>query len=173
MWTNNMKKLISYIFATGNSGTFKPILPDGTEFSGSTISSFPWGQTSTSSSSYIIINETTNAGSYKVGKFGLLVGIGTTEPSVEDYCLANQVELTPVSFQCTNSDGTLFPTVTHTMRNNSGGTLIITEIGLYWAPISSSPPCLLGRKLLETPVTMEDGEAYTFQYNIDLRNLSE
>lgn len=173
MWTNNMKKLISYMFGTASSGYFRPILTDGTEYTANVFASIPMGQNSTTQASSIIQNEAVNIPASTAGKFGLLVGIGTTEPTENDYTLANQVVLTSVSFQCTNSNGTLLPTVTHTMTNNSGGTLIITEIGLYIGVYNNKLPCLLGRKLLDTPVTMEDGETYTFQYNIDLRNLAE
>lgn len=173
MWTNNMKKLISYMFGANSSTSFKPILTNGLEHNSNTFNSIPMGREATTSSAYIITNEAVNISSNMVGRFGLLVGIGDTEPTENDYQLANQVVLTSVSFQCTNSQGTLLPTVTHTMTNTSGGTLVITEIGLYLGVYSSIPPCLLGRKLLETPVTMENGETYTFQYNVDLRNLSD
>ncbi len=173
MWTNNMKKLISYMFGTTSLGAFRPILTDGTEYTLNTFTTFPFGANTTTSATSIIKNETINTPNQAYGKFGLLVGIGDTEPTEEDYCLANQVVLDTVSFQCTNSGGTLFPTVTHTMTNNSGGTLVITEIGLYIGIYSNTKPCLLGRKLLETPVTMENGQSYTFQYNIDLTNLQE
>lgn len=170
MWTNNMKKLISYMFASTSNAGFKPIGTDGEELTCNVFTAIPFGMAATTSQSAIISNE--NITGFP-GDIGLLVGIGDTEPTENDYKLANQVVLTSVSFQCTNSGGTLFPTVTHTMTNNTGGTLVITEIGLYIGTYSNKYPCLLGRKLLETPVTMEDGETYTFQYNIDLRGLSE
>lgn len=173
MWTNNMKKLISYMFATDNYQNFNPTLTDGTEFSGNAMTSMPFGKAATSDATYIMQNETINVPAGYSGKFGLLVGIGNTEPIENDYCLANQVVLSSVSFQCSNNRGTIFPTVTHTMNNNSGGTLVITEIGLYIGVTTGSKPCLLGRKLLDNPVTMENGQSYTFQYNIDLTNLSE
>lgn len=173
MWTNNMKKLISAMFGVNNYQTFKPILTDGIEYNSNYFTAFPFGNNTTTLATAIIKNETISISNQASGKFGLLVGIGDTEPTVEDYALANQVVLDTVSFQCTNSNGTLFPTVTHTMTNNSGGTLVITEIGLYIGIYSNTKPCLLGRKLLETPVTMENGQSYTFQYNIDLTNLQE
>lgn len=173
MWTNNMKKLISYMFGTTANGTFRPILTSGEEYTSNTFSSVPYGQNSSTTTTSTIQDENANAGNATYGKFGLLVGTGVTEPTVDDYKLANQVVLTHVSFQCTNSSGTLLPTVTHTMTNNTGSTLVITEIGLYIGVYNGSKPCLLGRKLLETPVTMENGQSYTFQYNIDLRNLAE
>lgn len=172
MWTNNMKKLIAEIFtdAVSNGVTFT--LTNNTEYKPTTNWQFPFGKTVTTTSTYIISNESTNITSIQAGGFGLLVGIGDTEPTVDDYALANQTVLTSISFQCV-INGSLFPTITHTMRNNSGGTLVITEIGLYFGIANGQRPALLGRKLLDTPVTMEDGEAYTFQYNIDLRNLAE
>lgn len=173
MWTNNMKKLISFLFSDTSYENFKPILTDGTEYTGNTTTTVPFGRAATTAANYILQDEGVNTNNNVAGKFGLLVGIGDTEPTAEDYCLANQVVLTSVSFQCINSKGTLFPTVTHTMTNNSGGTLEIKEVGLYFGVYSNAKPCLLGRKLLETPVTMEDGQSYTFQYNIDLTTLQE
>lgn len=75
-------------------------------------------------------------------------------------------------------------TTTRIFQNITGSEVTIKEIGLYLfrsnccayenylMPAGNVPIVMLGRKVLETPITLADGECYTFSYTIDMNKIS-
>ena len=123
-----------------------------------------------------------NSSSTKHGKvylrngFTIFLGTGDTEATVDDYCLANSVELASTGGSCTHYENGL-TTVERTFVNNTGDDVTIKEIGLYmFSPNTEAgkeyPIILMGRKILKTPVTIPVGEQRTFTYVIDMSAIS-
>ena len=104
--------------------------------------------------------------------FVLFVGDGTTEPADTDYKLANAVELDVVSASCIhNANGKTY--VSRTFTNNTGANVTIKELGCYLFSsqvvdaTNSTPIVMIGRTVLETPVTIANGDSQTFTYVIN------
>jgi len=106
--------------------------------------------------------------------FTLFVGTGDTAETVEDYKLASAVELAVTAASCLHADnGKTF--VTRTFQNNTESAVTIKEVGLYvfrCAGNVDNRVVMIGRKVLETPVTIEVGDTYTFTYSIDLSEIN-
>lgn len=102
----------------------------------------------------------------------ILVGTGTTPPASSDYKLENQVVLESVNDSCT-MDPTGMISLTREFKNNTEAQVTINEIGMYVVSgrgRSTYTPhvFLIGRKLLDSPVTLNVNEIASFQYRIDL-----
>ncbi len=107
--------------------------------------------------------------------FVLFVGDGTTEPTETDYQLANAVELDVASASCVhNANGKTY--VARTFTNNTGSDVTIKELGCYLfaasvppttEPLSQFPIVMIGRTVLDTPVTIANGDSQTFTYVIE------
>ena len=106
--------------------------------------------------------------------FTLFVGTGDTAETVEDYKLASAVELAVTAASCLHADnGKTF--VTRTFQNNTENAVTIKEVGLYVFRCTGNVDnrvVMIGRKVLDTPVTLEVGDAYTFTYSIDLSEIN-
>lgn len=112
-----------------------------------------------------------NTYAYK-STLAILVGTGTTPPASSDYKLENQVVLESVNDSCT-MDPTGMISLTREFKNNTGAQVTINEIGMYVVSgrgRSNYTPhvFLIGRKLLDSPVTLNVNEIASFQYRIDL-----
>lgn len=117
---------------------------------------------------------------YRKNGFVLFVGSGNTAPTVEDYKLDTALELTVLGASCTHSsNGTTL--VTRTFQNNTVEAVTVKEIGCYVFAQSMGSTSntsqmhsivMVGRIVLDAPVTLEVGEAYTFQYTIDMSNIT-
>ena len=114
---------------------------------------------------------------YNYPYFILFVGTGDTPVTIDDYKLA-----APISLQV-NSHSCLQPTagkiiVTRQFTNNTEEAVTIKEIGLYLGSTKRSyanefvPFIMLGRKVLDSPVTLQVGDSYSFDYNIDMSQIS-
>ena len=110
--------------------------------------------------------------------FVLFVGTGETAESATDYQLDTPVELSVTNASCTHTayNQTL---VTRTFQNNTANAVTVKEVGLYlFAHQGSStetdfyPTVMLGRKVLDVPVTLEVGDTYTFTYNLDFSGIA-
>lgn len=135
--------------------------------------------------SYKWLNITTGTGNtstlnkvYMRNGFTIFLGTGDTEATVNDYCLANSIELASTGGSCTHLENGV-TTVQRTFVNNTENDVTIKEIGLYmFSPNSDSnssyqyPIILMGRKVLTSPITIPVGDTYTATYNIDFRNIS-
>lgn len=110
--------------------------------------------------------------------FVLFVGTGETAEADTDYKLNTPVELSVTSASCTHTayNKTL---VTRTFQNNTENAVTVKEVGLYlFAHQGSStstdfyPTVMLGRKVLDAPVTLAVGDTYTFTYNLDFSGIA-
>lgn len=122
------------------------------------------------------ISSTTNR-QWRFNGFVLFVGTGETAEAATDFKLNTPVELSVTSASCTHTayNKTL---VTRTFQNNTANAVTVKEVGLYlFAHQGSStastfyPVILLGRKVLDAPVTLEVGDTYTFTYNLDFSGI--
>ena len=106
--------------------------------------------------------------------FTLFVGTGDTAETAEDYKLANAVELAVTAASCQHADnGKTF--VTRTFQNNTESAVTIKEVGLYvfrCAGAVDNRVVMIGRKVLDTPVTINVGDVYTFTYSVDLSEIN-
>lgn len=110
--------------------------------------------------------------------FTMFVGTGNTAVTASDYKLDTPLTLDVLSASCIqNSDGTV--EVQRTFKNNTGNDVVIKEKGLYVfsgkgtttfnAPV---PIVMIGRKVLDAPVTIPDGGVYTFTTTIDMSQIT-
>lgn len=122
------------------------------------------------------ISSTTNR-QWRFNGFVLFVGTGETAEAVTDFKLNVPVELSVTNASCTHTayNKTL---VTRTFQNNTASAVTVKEVGLYlFAHQGSStassfyPVILLGRKVLDVPVTLAVGDTYTFTYNLDFSGI--
>lgn len=123
------------------------------------------------------ISSTTNR-QWRFNGFVLFVGTGETVEAETDYQLNTPVELSVTNASCTHTayNKTL---VARTFQNNTASAVTVKEVGLYlFAHQGSStastfyPVILLGRKVLDVPVTLAVGDTYTFTYNLDFSGIT-
>lgn len=110
----------------------------------------------------------------------LILGSGTTPPTEDDYKLEN-CNLKYKLLSCTNTINFLDSksSVTLTIQCIEDG--IVNEVGLYTFQkgdtIAFSQTrcrmCMIGRKVLNTPVQIEAGKTYSFTYNVDLMLMND
>lgn len=153
------------------------------------ISSFNYDATNTTNSftdeqtAYkwlTVINGSAGSGSTKsvsmtYNGFVLFVGTGTTEPTAEDFKLATPLTLDVASASCIhNANGKTY--VARTFTNNTGSDVTVKELGCYVfksvasctsSNCPSTPVVMIGRTVLDTPVTIANGDSQTFTYVIN------
>lgn len=110
-------------------------------------------------------------------KYGLFLGTGTGEVTENDYCLFELLsDYETVLGSVANCYGTndvdsndIF-VVTKTIKNTSDTAITITELGLCLSMFDygTSKYTLLTHDLLETPVTLEPDDMYTFTLRVKL-----
>ena len=114
---------------------------------------------------------------YRYNGFIIFVGSGDTPVEPSDYKLDNALDLTVLSASCIHKEDET-TIVTRTFQNNTGEDITIREVGLYvFRSVASSNtynsyPVMVGRKVLNVPITLENGESYTFTYKIDMSRIS-
>ena len=176
MWTNNGRKLLNRQFI-GDGGSYTNTFTiDYIDSQGNTVT-VPYNYTVDNYQApiltdYNINNALANNNAYR---FILFCGTGTTEPTVDDYTLANPVTMKLVATpSLINNEDDLGGLLTFVLQNNTGSEQTITEIGLG-AATSETPymPILFNRRLLENPVTMQNGETYAFSFAWNTSNLAE
>ena len=117
----------------------------------------------------------------------IILGTGTTPATADDYRLENcnlnyKVVTCTSSFDAKNA----ISTTNLTIQANEDGD--VSEIGLYTASAArgrgSAPStvalsstvariCMVGRKVLDTPIHIQAGKVYTFSYTIDFMLMSD
>ena len=107
----------------------------------------------------------------------ILVGTSDTTPTVNDIKLGSQIELTSINDSCTMSNGVI--SLIREFQNNTESEVTIKEVGLYvvsarmnqsgGSVISDFYIFLVGRNILQTPVTIPIGDVATFQYRVDFK----
>lgn len=110
----------------------------------------------------------------------LILGSGTTPPTEDDYKLEN-CNLKYKLLNCINAINFLDSktSVTLTIQCIEDG--IVNEIGLYTFQKGDVTAfsqtlcrmCMIGRKVLNTPVQIEAGKTYSFTYNVDLMLMND
>lgn len=109
--------------------------------------------------------------------YQIYLGSGNTPATENDYTLENPIALEwfKAPTMTIMPNGTSVE-IAYTFVNNTTESVTIREIGLC-ARVQNSTTvvynCLLNRKILATPVTMEVGDIYTFTFIIDTSNLTE
>ncbi len=157
-----------------------------------TVRSFNYN-TTTGSNNYIneqekyqwntVVNQGTNstpttADSMGANGFTLFVGTGDNAVSSSDYCLNSPIALEVQAAACTVQGEYNEKIVTsRTFRNNTEAEVTIKEVGLYifqskGNPSYKQPHVMIGRKVLETPVVIPVNDSYTFNYTIDMSQIS-
>jgi hypothetical protein len=129
-------------------------------------------------STYGFYNATANA------SFGIVVGTGTTAFHLDDFvletkiahgntasCLYYQAQVAPVTAWTGNPDYDLNILHTRIFNNNSGGEIIVKEVGLIYAD-GAYIASLLSRDVLAAPVTVANTAQLTVSVSITTQSLS-
>lgn len=107
--------------------------------------------------------------------FTLFVGTGNTAVSATDFKLASPANLDVVAAYCT-TDATGIVTVSRTFKNSTGSSVNIKELGLYVFQATydyeDKPVVMVGRKVFDSAVTIPNGEQRTFEYIINMNNIT-
>lgn len=116
--------------------------------------------------------------------YGIMVGTGTTAPTIDDYKLeaqiahgtgAGQMQYGDVAFGLPTASGSVSHfTVTRDFANASGGTITVNEIALYVRALSSEPgyyykresiwAFMIIRDIITGGIDVPDGETLTVNY---------
>lgn len=116
-----------------------------------------------------------DAYSYK-STLAMLVGTSDTPPTVNDIKLGNQIQLTHINDSCSMVDGVI--SLIREFQNNTDSEVTIKEVGLYVISGNTSNSAstfenlfifLVGRNILQTPVTIPIGDIASFQYRVDFK----
>ena len=116
-----------------------------------------------------------DAHSYK-STLAMLVGTSDTPPTVDDIKLGNQIQLTHINDSCSMIDGVI--SLIREFQNNTESEVTIKEVGLYVISGNTGGASssfenlfifLVGRNILQTPVTIPIGDIASFQYRIDFK----
>lgn len=108
---------------------------------------------------------------------GLVIGSGTTAPTINDYKMENAITANlnaggvTRSFVANSSNSSL--TVVQPIVNLGANTITINEIGLFGkGSAASSGGCLLLSRDIISPVTIAPNETKTFTVTIDFAQMS-
>ena len=113
--------------------------------------------------------------SYK-STLAMLVGTSDTPPTVNDIKLGNQIQLTHINDSCSMIDGVI--SLIREFQNNTESEVTIKEVGLYVISGNTGSSSssfenlfifLVGRNILQTPVTIPIGDIASFQYRVDFK----
>ena len=107
---------------------------------------------------------------------GIVVGSGTTEVTIDDYQLATQIAHGSSAGQLSHGDTTFNAPVTsgqsryfevvRTFTNNSGGTVMVREIGLHSRNEAGTYSFLSLRDVLASAIEVADTKVLTVTYRI-------
>lgn len=106
------------------------------------------------------------------GQTWVEVGFGDTPESAEDYVLAspnNGTLLTSVAQARIALGNREILDIVGTFRNNTGSNVTVKEVGVIGAARSANA-ALICRKVLENPLTIAPGEAYSFNYRLKIKD---
>lgn len=133
----------------------------------SNVNAFNFFACTTNSMSYEV---KARQGSTNTSFWYVSVGKGDTEPTYDDYQLADLItDLTYVSGSGQGSyNSRIIRSVTAVFRNDTANPITVKEIGLGFQTNTGNNGFLAARSVLETPVTIGAGETYAFTYNIEV-----
>ena len=149
MLNKNYRKYIGNV-ASNNSCTLVSTEGVDTEFTGGDLQSC-WKN----------LRTTTNNGRQYME---LTLGTGNTQATEDDYSLESEVELTRVASSSVYGSESYIYNFTETFVNETGAEVTVREIALTVSKIDTK--LLLGRLVLDNPVTIANGEVYAFSYTI-------
>lgn len=98
------------------------------------------------------------------------VGTNDTAPAATDYAIAT-TSLTRVNTYANNNPNlNQIKNITSTYRNGTQNAITINEVALSHGVNNSSntKECIFFRKVLDTPVTINPGEQYSFTYTVSV-----
>ena len=120
---------------------------------------------------------TTNASlGYEVT--GVIIGSGTTPPTIDDYKLENRITLSGItssgSVSTTSDDGGITLISVLTIANNSGQEITIGECGIFTNNGSTGDAycALIERTVLESPITIPAGGVGQVTYTIRMNHIT-
>ena len=179
MLTNNFKKIMTKFLMANWSSSFNPGITDLKNFDNTTgainnasgaPATIPGCFNTVCNENQIIIP--TDGGTSWNGLI-VAVGTGSTEPTADDYTLESLVSHTdmPVSSSTLGITASGTKQYTYILNNATDTAITVTELGLYLRSPAITTGltrlcCLLGRELLDTPVTVQPGQTATFTYEI-------
>ena len=103
---------------------------------------------------------------------GVILGTGTTTPTLDDYCLSGDMITTftySKNVTVISDESGVTITALYTITNTGSSAFTIGELGLIAATFSStitSNKCLVERTVLDTPVTIPAGGVGQVEYTI-------
>lgn len=109
------------------------------------------------------------------GAYHVIIGAGTTPVTIDDFDLADSsimaADKMVSQLQATTSSRAHGSVVSTQWYNSSDAPITVKEIGLAYKFMSNSrytksANFLCGRQILDTPVTINPGETYTFSYRV-------
>lgn len=104
----------------------------------------------------------------------IICGSGNTQPTVDDYCLESPLALSCISIGYTplkdENNNYIGKQLTKTWQNNTGSSVTVNEIGallnVSTTAGTASNQILIERTVLETPVTVANGDSITLALKI-------
>lgn len=178
MWTLNGKKVRALATCSSNNTTV-PYTNTLNEQVDKNIQSTIKGVATNANyyGSYDITGKPTSNQSNYAFYYQIYLGQDDTPETGDEYTLVNPIALP--WYQAPTI--TLMPNgttveIAYYFTNDTGAPVTIKEIGLcarVGASTTVAYNCLLNRKVLASPVTMNAGDNYTFTFTIDTSNLSE
>lgn len=167
----NLKSFISNHSITG--GSYKYMNIGLKDMNGNFVEHFVYDSYTTMGQQEAVRDCTINYN--LMGMLKVLVGTGTTEPSMTDYSLASDITSTLVNnatnVACCATDSSMNTVIVSSFRNSSGSSITIREVGImktvrdfpgYGQAINKD--VLLVRFLLDTPKVVKANESFTMQY---------
>lgn len=138
--------------------------------------------TQTTTNGKLTYNETgTSVSSEQFYYFGIVLGTGTTPPTIDDYKMESYIPEGTLSY--TGSSLTLPLTdtewtnngtfsLTQTVANNTENPVTVTELGVYNSAITATTrACILLTRDVISPVTIAPNETKTFIISWDLSDI--
>jgi len=105
---------------------------------------------------------------------GIIVGTGTTAPTINDYVIetiiahgagAGQLQYSAVTFGAPASDATTSQfTITRNFANASGGAITVNEIALYVEAWGTTYYFMIIRDVIDGGIAVPDGQTLTVNY---------
>lgn len=176
MFTKNWYRIESVPFRTNN---FTAVTLGMVNFNNTTISGSYTAaatQSLTANQNYApYIGRLTTAASLGYTITGVIIGSGTTPPTIDDYRLENRITLSGITATgsvSTESDGDgAAVTSLLTIVNNSGQEITIGECGLFTNNGSSGDAycALIERTVLDSPITIPNGGVGQLTYTVRMR----
>lgn len=126
-------------------------------------------------------NEKATTGSYVFSSWGIVLGTGTTPPTIDDYKMESYIPEGTLSYTGSSftlplengewaNNGTF--SLTQTVANNTETPITVTELGVYNSGnTGTSIKCILLTRDIIDPITIRPNETKTFIVSWDLSDI--